>query len=72
MKLAVALLLFAAVGLHGQAAPETIVERLTHAPIPAEQKAQVRKALETRDYRAAAAILVRAIDANPKHGAIPR
>ncbi len=66
MKLAVALLLFAAVGLHGQAAPETIVERLTHAPIPAEQKAQVRKALETRDYRAAAAILVRAIGANPK------
>jgi tetratricopeptide (TPR) repeat protein len=66
VKFVAALLLCAAGGLAGQSAPETIADRLNQAPLPAEQKAQVRKALETRDYHGAETILVRAIDANPK------
>jgi tetratricopeptide (TPR) repeat protein len=61
LKFAIVLILAAA-----QPAVDTIAERLNQAPLAAEQKAQVRKALESRDYKAAETILVRAIDANPK------
>ena len=61
MTFAIALMLVA-----GQPSVDTIAERLRQAPLAAEQKAQIRKALESRDYRVAETILVRAIDANPK------
>jgi tetratricopeptide (TPR) repeat protein len=43
-----------------------IAEQLERTSLPGEQKAQVRVALDAKDYRAAETILVRAIDADPK------
>jgi tetratricopeptide (TPR) repeat protein len=45
---------------------ETLATRLDRVPLSEAQKQQARKALESRDYRSAETILVRAIDENPK------
>lgn len=65
MTFPMGLLLCLAAAVAGQPAVETMAERVNRAPLPAEQKEKVRKALETRDYRTAETILVKAIGDNP-------